>query len=85
MFVTNVAFERGLYSDMKNNIRIEQKLVRGRHCTRLREISSADNSPRPVLVEIHDIVWQRVVKVCWIPHRSLNWVLTQMQKSPQCL
>jgi hypothetical protein len=41
MFVTNVAFERGLHSDMRNNIRTEQNLVRGRQCTRLREISSA--------------------------------------------
>lgn len=32
-----------------------------------------DNSLRPILVEIHDNVWQRVVKVCWIPHRSLTF------------
>jgi hypothetical protein len=38
MFVTNVAFEGVLHSDMRNNIRIEQKLVRGRLCTRFREI-----------------------------------------------
>jgi hypothetical protein len=41
MFVTSVAFERVFHSNRRNSIRIDQKFVRGRLCTRLMQISSA--------------------------------------------